>query len=234
MLNCKEVIACKALADDARRAILELLFCSGPLSIDEIARSTGLRRVTVQYHLRILEQAGLVRPMLEVKSTPGRPRKLYEVTKEYLNLSFPKRQYELLLKLLMNSVVKKRGYDELVSLMEAAGRELGQNILFKVKLNHNITKWDIDTFCKYILPELRELGFSPLVTGDCVNEVVVKLTNCIFRELIAEYSEALCVWLRALVYSLMEPFKDFEIKLGKSGETSEFEDCLTIIKAKAK
>jgi len=234
MLDSREVIACKALADDARRAILELLYCSGPLSIDEISRSTGLRRVTVQYHLRILEQAGLVRPKLEAKAAPGRPRKIYEATKEYLNLSFPKRQYELLLKLLMSSVVRDYGHDELVKLMEAAGRELGQSILFKVKLSHGIVKWDIVSFCNYILPELRGLGFSPLVSGDCVNEVVVKLTNCIFRELLPEYSEALCAWLRALVNSLMEPFKGFEVKLERSDACSEFDDCLTIIKTKAK
>ncbi len=234
MLKGREVVACKALADDVRRAILDLLYCSGPLSVDEISKSIGLRRVTVQYHLRILEQAGLVKPKLEAKATPGRPRKLYEATKEYLDLSFPKRQYELLLKLLMGSITKNLGRDKLVKLMEDSGRELGQSILFKVKLSHGVVKWDIDAFCNYILPELRELGFSPLVMGDCVNEVVVKLTNCIFRELLPEYSEALCAWLRALVHALMEPFKDFEVKLDRSDACSEFEDCLTVIRSKPK
>ncbi|PCN49799.1 hypothetical protein B6U99_07845 [Candidatus Geothermarchaeota archaeon ex4572_27] len=233
MLDYREVAACKALADEVRRSILDLLSCSGPLSIDEISRSIGLKKATVQYHLRILEQAGLVRPKLEAKSSPGRPRKLYEATKEYLNLSFPKRQYELLLRLLMGSLARERGYEELVRLMESSGRELGRSVLLKVKSLHSVDKWDMDAFCRYILPELRELGFNPLVSGDCVNEVTVKLTNCIFRELLDEYSEALCAWLRAFVSSLMEPFKGFEVRLGRSGEGSEFEDCLTIIKSRS-
>lgn len=56
----------KALADDTRQAIMRLL-CCGWLSVNDLVDRLGSRvnQPTVSHHLKVLEQAGLVRVRTE-------------------------------------------------------------------------------------------------------------------------------------------------------------------------
>jgi DNA-binding transcriptional ArsR family regulator len=53
--------AFRALADDTRRAIIETI-AERPLPVHEIAQRFAISRPAVSKHLRILAEAGLVRP----------------------------------------------------------------------------------------------------------------------------------------------------------------------------
>ncbi len=61
-----------ALADPTRRAILARL-ASGPATVTELGQPFGLRQPTISKHLRILEEAGLIR---HGKDAQRRPREL--------------------------------------------------------------------------------------------------------------------------------------------------------------
>jgi DNA-binding transcriptional ArsR family regulator len=61
-----------ALADPTRRAILARL-TDGPATVTELGRPFGLRQPTISKHLRILEEAGLIR---HGKDAQRRPREL--------------------------------------------------------------------------------------------------------------------------------------------------------------
>ncbi|MBL8623271.1 MAG: winged helix-turn-helix transcriptional regulator [Myxococcales bacterium] len=61
-----------ALADPTRRAILARL-ASGPATVTELGQPFGLRQPTISKHLRILEEAGLIR---QGKDAQRRPREL--------------------------------------------------------------------------------------------------------------------------------------------------------------
>ena len=61
-----------ALADPTRRAILARL-ADGPATVTELGRPFGLRQPTISKHLRILEEAGLIR---HGKDAQRRPREL--------------------------------------------------------------------------------------------------------------------------------------------------------------
>lgn len=56
-INCARVL--KALADDTRLKILELLF-EGEFSVSEIAEYTGVEYSQASHHLGVLRNAGLV------------------------------------------------------------------------------------------------------------------------------------------------------------------------------
>ncbi|MEQ9620100.1 MAG: metalloregulator ArsR/SmtB family transcription factor [Deltaproteobacteria bacterium] len=56
-INCARVL--KALADDTRLKILELLF-TGEFSVSEIAEHTGVEYSQASHHLGVLRNAGLV------------------------------------------------------------------------------------------------------------------------------------------------------------------------------
>ena len=61
-----------ALADPTRRAILARL-AAGEATVTELAKPFGLRQPTVSKHLRVLEDAGLIR---QAKDAQRRPRRL--------------------------------------------------------------------------------------------------------------------------------------------------------------
>lgn len=61
-----------ALADPTRRAMLARL-TSGPATVTELGEPFGLRQPTISKHLRILEEAGLIR---QGRDAQRRPREL--------------------------------------------------------------------------------------------------------------------------------------------------------------
>jgi len=71
----------EALAVASRVQLLDVLRTSGrPLSVGELARSCGLHISTVRFHLRILNEDGLVHRGPEPAHRRGRPRLLYTAT----------------------------------------------------------------------------------------------------------------------------------------------------------
>ena len=65
-------LAFAALADPTRRAILARL-AEGAATVTELARPFGLRQPTISKHLRVLEEAGLIR---QGRDAQRRPRQL--------------------------------------------------------------------------------------------------------------------------------------------------------------
>jgi DNA-binding transcriptional ArsR family regulator len=65
-------LAFTALADPTRRAILARL-ARGEASVSELAAPFGLAQPTISKHLRVLEEAGLIR---QAKDAQRRPRTL--------------------------------------------------------------------------------------------------------------------------------------------------------------
>jgi len=59
---------CKALADDTRQRILEMLLAAeGGLCVSEIVRAFGVSQPTISHHLSILRRLGLVTSRREGK-----------------------------------------------------------------------------------------------------------------------------------------------------------------------
>ena len=72
---------------ETRRQILEILFNHGKATVDEIAsnlrqlREDNITSVTVRHHLSRLQEDGLVSaPRMRHRTSPGRPRHIYELT----------------------------------------------------------------------------------------------------------------------------------------------------------
>jgi len=63
-INCVEF--CKALADDTRQQILEMLL-EGEMSVTDIAEAFDTSQPTISHHLRVLRQFGMVTQRKEGK-----------------------------------------------------------------------------------------------------------------------------------------------------------------------
>ena len=72
----------RALASESRQALLGVLRRRrGPIDATEAGEAVNLHRNTARVHLRQLESNGLVKRVLERRTTPGRPRVLYQIVK---------------------------------------------------------------------------------------------------------------------------------------------------------
>jgi predicted ArsR family transcriptional regulator len=72
----------RALASESRQALLGVLRRRrGPIDATEAGEAVDLHRNTARVHLRQLESNGLVKRVLERRTTPGRPRVLYQIVK---------------------------------------------------------------------------------------------------------------------------------------------------------
>jgi len=72
----------RALASESRQALLAVLRRHRrPLDAAEAGEAVGLQRNTARVHLDVLASAGLITRRLEERTTPGRPRVLYEAAR---------------------------------------------------------------------------------------------------------------------------------------------------------
>lgn len=70
----------RALASESRQALLGVLRRrQTPIDATEAGEAVDLHRNTARAHLRQLESSGLVTRVLEHRTTPGRPRVLYQI-----------------------------------------------------------------------------------------------------------------------------------------------------------
>jgi DNA-binding transcriptional ArsR family regulator len=78
----------RALSSPMRRAFVDTLSTMGPASVREIAARMGKSAATLYYHLRQLEDAGVVREIAE-RPTGKRPEKVYELVSDHFRVEAP-------------------------------------------------------------------------------------------------------------------------------------------------
>jgi predicted ArsR family transcriptional regulator len=73
----------RALAEPTRATLYELLRSTTcPLDATELADGLGVHPNTVRSHLQVLEEAGLVVSVIEKRMRPGRPRRLFDASRD--------------------------------------------------------------------------------------------------------------------------------------------------------
>ena len=73
-----EIQAHKALSNESRIEIIRLLYMNS-LTVDEISKKVKIQPITVRHHLRILEEADLIKHEDFKKGTAGRPIVKYQI-----------------------------------------------------------------------------------------------------------------------------------------------------------
>lgn len=94
------------LADPTRFAIYERLASNRPKSftVQEIAQGFSLHPNVARTHLGRLEEIGLVQSVLEKSGRGGRPGKRYAASDDAVTLQFPRRDFLLLSRMLIETV----------------------------------------------------------------------------------------------------------------------------------
>lgn len=179
-----------ALADPIRRALYHFVAHQpGAVSRDQAAAGLDIPRHTAKFHLDKLVDEGLLVPefkRLSGRTGPGagRPAKVYRRVRKEVNVTLPRRRYDLAGHVLADTLGRVK-----------AGTPLDQAIDDAVDNAANIVveSWppiessDIDR----MIGVLSRLGYEPRPEGSA-DDVAVQLTNCPFQQLSDDHSDVIC------------------------------------------
>lgn len=168
-----------SLDDPVRRRLYDhVVSRDGPVSRDDAATALGIGRTLVAYHLDKLAEVGLLATTYQRaagRGGPGggRPAKLYRPAEREFAVSVPPRAYELLARLLVESVEKDQSGTVRTTLHDVA-RDTGERIVAASGRN--------------LVTALRNCGYQPRAADDGTLE----LRNCPFHRLATDHRDLVC------------------------------------------
>jgi predicted ArsR family transcriptional regulator len=176
----RDVSSLASLGDPLRRRLYEFVVAQRePVSRDQAAEALGIARHAVKFHLDRLEGEGLLeavfsRPSGRGGPGAGRPAKFYRRAAREFAVSLPERRYDLASHIMAEAITasERDGVPIAEAVAEAAhraGRECAMS-----------TSASLDQV-------LADLGYEP--QSDAAG---VKLANCPFHSLAADYTELVC------------------------------------------
>jgi len=192
-----ELGALAALGEPARRALYAYIAAQGrPVSRDEAAGATGMRRATAAFHLERLVEDGLLEAgfaRLSGRTGPGagRTAKLYSRAHRQIDVSLPPRRYAVAGDILASAVeeAQRRSVpigEAVTQAAERAGRQMAAGSAGLADM-------------------LARLGYEPRDAGPGETQ----LANCPFHELAVRHRELVCTLnlhlLRAALAGLGAP-----------------------------
>ena len=180
------------LSDPVRRRLyLYVVGRSGEVSREEAARAVGITRSAAAFHLEKLVEEGFLLAdyrRLSGRRGPGagRPARVYRRSPREVSVHVPPRDYELVARFLLRGLDPKRPGKAVKGAHQAA-RESGVGL--GAEARHRAGRHPNNDRLHRALGEvLQERGFDPQSSGDGV----LRLRNCPFDALSADYRELVC------------------------------------------
>lgn len=164
----------------------------GTMSIKELGEALGVTRTAVRQQLAVLERMGLVERTLQ-RSGVGRPRGLYSLSEEGHRLF--SREYEPLLRLVLEELEAKGGPREVKALLGRISRKMAEDFDAppgESSLSERVADLAEQLTSKGHITEAETIpeGFS------------LRMYNCPYRELVADYP-AICDMERSMIGQLL-------------------------------
>jgi predicted ArsR family transcriptional regulator len=199
------------LGDRARRALYAYVASQDrPVSRDEAAGATGMKRPTVAFHLDRLVEEGLLEAAfarVSGRTGPGagRTAKLYTRARRQIDVSLPPRRYEIVGDILAGAVEDALESpvplgDAVAHAAERAGRRLAAGEGRAESGQHRQLPAAAE---RRLCDLLARAGYEPRATpaGD------VQLANCPFHELAARHTRLVCEMNRRLLQGLLDELR---------------------------
>lgn len=175
-----------------RVGILRLL-ATKDMTVGEIASKLSLKTLTVRHHLNILSRIGMVEEAGQERREVGRPVVKYRVTRRPMSVEFPRRHYEILSKILLQSLIRALGRKKTKSTLRQMGREFGAALARDLTAKYGVQKWNMRALKEYFVEQhLEEIGTVPEIVQATDRSVSFRMHNCLLSELAKEYPDFAC------------------------------------------
>lgn len=152
------------------------------MTVDAMADYFQIGRTAVTQHLTALQQAGNV-TVGSSQKTSGRPRKIYVITEEGINL-FPKK-YSWFSNLLLSTLQNELGPERLADYMRNLGKQLAQGQQGRVDGRRSPDR------VNQIVQIMNETGFEAKVVPSQGDETTprIECKNCVYHDLARDYPQ---------------------------------------------
>jgi|SRR6266545_111454 len=205
-----EVVA--VLRDPTRRRLYRYIEQQpAAVSRDEAAKAVGVSRALAAFHLEKLVGVGLLKPEYRRLSGrsgrgAGRTSKLYKRSARQFELSLPERHYDVLARLLAESITSvQRGSPDTVP-AHAYGRALGARARLRLRGPRRGTR-----LLTCVEDVAERLGFDPYRDSDDN----VRLRNCPFDPLSRLYTPLVCGVAQAILTGVVEGLGAGQLSVGR-------------------
>jgi predicted ArsR family transcriptional regulator len=171
----------------------------GPVGRDEAATAVGVSRATAAFHLDKLVTLGLLRAEYRRLSGragrgAGRPSKVYRRSRRQFSVSLPKREHELLARL-VSGAMADAGVPWVDRTARDFGRALGARSKGRVRTSAGRRR-----LADCVEDVMEELGFEPVRSASGP----VFARNCPFDPLSRQYPEVVCRTSLAIVEGIVD------------------------------
>ncbi|HEY2437716.1 MAG TPA: helix-turn-helix domain-containing protein [Solirubrobacteraceae bacterium] len=189
------------LARDTRARLFELLGGLGrTATTDELATELDLHPNGVRRHLEVLQRAGLIRRD-SVRQRRGRPKDGWTLDPDARPGGEPPRGYEELGRWLARAIPARA---ENLRQVEATGRGIGRELAAtSAARDEAVPGSGLESFERAV----TWLGFAPhseATSESDADGVTYRLTNCPYRQAVAENQPVVCTLHRGILSGLLE------------------------------
>jgi predicted ArsR family transcriptional regulator len=202
------------LSDPTRYSIYEYITKNHKnVTVQEIADKFSIHPNVARLHLSKLEDVNMLKSENRKTGKGGRPSRIYQLSDDVIELNFPFRDYHLLAKIAIESMV------QLGEIAEPALYETGRRFGYEL-MENQITKYGLtsdqltfDQKVEIFKSTCTMLGFYPdLYIQEGQKKLHLQVFNCPFREIAKEHKSTTCNMHIAFIKGLLESlFDDFEL-----------------------
>lgn len=192
------------LADETRFQIYDyMLKTHKAYNVQEIADEFSIHPNVARLHLTKLAEIELITAEFMKTGKGGRPGRMYRVNEEGVQLSFPRRDYELLLRWLIETLAEL-GEEALLAGQKTAYKYGQQSISENYP---NISTMSLTDKIDLLQEQAALIGYvaDTDINGNKFN-IKFHVYSCPFHSLLKQYSEIVCLlhenFLRGQVYAL--------------------------------
>jgi predicted ArsR family transcriptional regulator len=205
MPDPEKTAAIAALADPLRSRLYQLVRDAGrPVTRDEAAEAAGISRSLAAFHLDKLVDRGLLtfeyaRPEGRTGPRAGRPSKVYEPSEIEVQVSIPERHYDVIGKLLVDSILAEPGQaarsEVAANVAAGEGRRIGEEVRRELRMRPPGTERALAATADI----LRQRGYEPYPAEDGS----LRLRSCPFHKVARHAPELVCRMNREFIQGIV-------------------------------
>ena len=194
------------LSDPTRFYIYQYITnCHRDVTVQEIADQFSIHPNVARLHLSKLEDVHMLYSETKKTGRGGRPSKLYRLSTEVIQLSFPFRNYQLLSSILLKSL-EKLGADGSEALYET-GFAFGKEMMEQEIARSSLSAGKLSNKDKLHLLKQAAImsGLKPeLEWDDEEQSMYFEIFNCPFKEAAKEHKDKVCMMHQQFFIGMFE------------------------------
>ncbi|MBU8908986.1 helix-turn-helix transcriptional regulator [Desertibacillus haloalkaliphilus] len=177
------------------------------VTVQAIAEQFNIHSNVARLHLTKLEDVNMLESETKKNGKGGRPSRFYRISDEVINLQFPYRDYQKLAGMAVEALVSlgDEGQAALTALGHKYGKEAAKEFL--ARTSQKLEELTVEEKVSCIEKIAINQGLNPDIEFDEKRQTIdFKIYNCTFKELVKEYTGALCNMHNQMLKGIFEYF----------------------------